>query len=363
MPQNIKTMKGFRFLIGGVAVILALTFSYSCNDWLGERQPGSISLSFTDDFLALTKAAESVPDTNDFILRVADSKGRTLYDGRYGDSPEKLLAEPGSYNVSIRSRDFSAPAFSTPQYGDDQVVVVLSGEESCVRLTCTQVNAGIRLKVASEFLTNYPDGTLHLKSADGGLMYSYSETRIAYFNPGAVSLVLSRGAKDETLFSRNLEPRQILTLNISAPAAGGSLSVSVDTSRNWVSENYVIGSSGSKGESPDNAMGVAEARSNVGASGVWVSGYIVGGDLTSSNAVFQPPYSSRTNILLGSRSSSSDKQTCLSVQLQKGAVRDALNLVDHPELLGSQVFLKGDIVESYYGIPGLQNITDFQLKD
>ena len=52
----------------------------------------------------------------------------------------------------------------------------------------------------------------------------------------------------------------------------------------------------------------------------------------------------------------------MSVQLAKGDIRDDLNLVDHPELLGRQVFLLGDIVESYYGIPGVQNISEYRLK-
>ena len=52
----------------------------------------------------------------------------------------------------------------------------------------------------------------------------------------------------------------------------------------------------------------------------------------------------------------------MSVQLLKGDIRDALNLVDNPELLGRKVYMKGDIVESYYGIPGIKNITDFVIQ-
>lgn len=347
------------------ALSLAVFTVCSCNDWLNGdgKSQGSISLRFSEDVSQLTKAVENIPDTNDFLLNVSDSRGNALYNGRYGDCPEKLLAGPGNYNVSIRSCEFSKPGFSTPQYGDDQVVVVTSGQDCGVVLTCVQVNSGVRLKVAPEFLSAYPDGTLHLKSTDGNLLFSYNEKRVAYFRPGAVSLVLSRGAKDETLFTRSLESRQILTINISVSASnGGSLSVQLDTSRIWLSEDYVIGENSGKGQDSSSAIGIAEARSRIGESGIWVTGYIVGGDLTSSNASFSAPFSSRTNILLGSRSSTSEKSAGLSVQLQKGAIRDALNLVDNPDLLGSQIYLKGDIVASYYGIPGIQSITEYQLK-
>jgi hypothetical protein len=50
------------------------------------------------------------------------------------------------------------------------------------------------------------------------------------------------------------------------------------------------------------------------------------------------------------------------VQLQQGDIRDALNLVDNPELLGRQVFLKGNIVPSYYGLPGLQGLSEYALS-
>ena len=91
-------------------------------------------------------------------------------------------------------------------------------------------------------------------------------------------------------------------------------------------------------------------------------GYIVGGDLTSSSASFSKPFSSRTNILLGPRSSTNEKSSCLSVQLPSGELREALNLVDNPEILGRKVCLRGDIVEAYYGIPGIKNISEYELQ-
>ena len=50
------------------------------------------------------------------------------------------------------------------------------------------------------------------------------------------------------------------------------------------------------------------------------------------------------------------------MELPKGKVRDALNLVDHPELIGRQVFVKGDIVAGYFNTRGLKNTSDYVLK-
>ena len=76
---------------------------------------------------------------------------------------------------------------------------------------------------------------------------------------------------------------------------------------------------------------------------------------------FEAPFSSRTNLAIASKSSCTNKESCLSVQLSAGEIRDALNLVDNPDLLGRKIWIKGDIVAAYYGIPGIQSISDYSL--
>ena len=348
------------------AVLSGACLFASCEAFIPVRPEGRLFLRFSEDVFRGTRSTGEVPDTNDFILTVLDSKGGEVYRGKYGDSPGSLNVPTGSYTIEAVSVDFVAPKFSAPQYGDRQVVAVASGSDSYVELVCRQLNAGVKLNIAPDFLTTYPGGSLHLRSDDGRLLYSYSEKRIAYFNPGNVSLILSDGPADEVLLTRNVESREILVLNVSAPPPGTSkqgVSVSVDTTRNWTVEDFVTGRGGDQGGDTETAYNVGQARAAAGAEDVWVCGYVVGGDLSSSSASFSPPFKSRTNLVLASRSSVTDKASCLSVQLQKGDIRDALNLVDNPDILGTEIFLKGDIVEAYYGIPGLQNITEYRFKD
>ena len=70
----------------------------------------------------LTRATVDLPDTDAFILTVKNSAGDVLYEGAYGDSPESMLVNPGSYTVKAVSRVFEKPEFSAPQFGDEQVV-------------------------------------------------------------------------------------------------------------------------------------------------------------------------------------------------------------------------------------------------
>lgn len=358
-------MKAFCFIL--------LYFCFQSCDMLGASASGGgkgeLRISFASGSDALTRSGMDVPDTSDFMLTVKDSKGNVVYDGKYGDSPESIVVDAGSYSVYVVSEEFTRPAFSAPQFGDEQCVVVPDGETVNVRLVCRQLNSGIRLNVDSGFLTAYPDGVLFLKAAAGKLMYGYSEKRIAYFSPGSVSLMLSDGGTDQILLTKNLAAQEILVLDVcvaeSAGSSGeasqsaGKISVAVDTTRNWTADSYVIGGDGGKGGDASYALTVAQAIASVGEEDAWVSGYIVGGDLSSSSASFDAPFSSRTNLVLGPRSSSSSRSSCLSVQLPSGELREALNLVDNPELLGTKVCIKGDIVESYYGMPGIKNVSEY----
>lgn len=331
-----------------------------------------------------TRASAEIPDTNDFILKVSDAQGKVLYEGAYGDSPESLLVDAGSYTVSVRSIEFTTPGFSRPLYGDEQVVVVKAGASVTVRLNCVLQNAGVRIQLAPDFLTSYPDGVLYLKAGDTRLMYGYSEKRIAYFNPGDVTLILYNRGQDETLLSRTLDARTVLTLNISAPHGGGgkaassTISVAVDTAKVWNSEYYAIGGGGNggsgsgsssgneddeKGSETDKAYSVSQASSHVGENGAWVFGYIVGGDLsTAGTTVKTSKLTKNTHLAIATRSSVTAKASCVAVELPKGSVRDALNLVDHPDLIGTRVYLKGNIVQSYFGTTGLKGVSDYVLK-
>ena len=284
-----------------------------------------------------------------------------------------MSVDPGSYTVKVLSRKFEAPEFSAPQFGDEQVAVVQQGMNTKVSLRCTQLNSGLRIRPSAEFSATCPGGTLKVKSSDGELNYSLSEKRIGYFKPGEISVSLVDGTASKTLLTRYLEACEILSLGITMPSGSGtqsgqscSLSMSVDTVRSWNESEYVSGSEdgGQSGASKTTAYGVSQAKQHAGEKGVWVCGYVVGGDMSSTKngIIFKAPFNSLTNIAIASRTSVSDKSSCFSVQLSKGDIRSALNLVEHPELIGCKVYLKGDIVDAYYGIPGIQNLTEYEIK-
>lgn len=350
---------------------LATGFLHSCEDFgapFRDKTPGE--LSWTIETGSLTKAASDIPDTNDFILTVKNAAGKVLYHGSYGDSPTTLEVEPGSYTVSAQSTEFTTPAFARPLYGDEQVVVVSGGQKVSVKLDCTLLNCGVTLKISPDFLTSHPDGVLFLKQGTTRLMHAYTEKRIAYFFPGEVSLLLYENGMDNALLTKRLAARDILSIKISAPSmdhASGSIKVAVDTSKNWITEYYTIGGDnnggGNSGVESSNAISVGDAHSHIGEEDVWVYGYIVGGDLTANGkSVKTSGITKPSHLAIAARSSVTEKASCVAVELPAGNVREALNLVDHPDLIGTRIYVKGDLVESYFGTTGLKGTSDYARK-
>ena len=94
-----------------------------------------------------------------------------------------------------------------------------------------------------------------------------------------------------------------------------------------------------------------------------MAGYIVGVATNTGKIAFDPPFTKNTNLVLGTKASTTDKDRCLSVELRAGELRDALNLQDHPDLQGRKVYIKGDLVSAYYGIPGLKAPTEYQFNN
>lgn len=368
--QNTISMKRHYTLAGTVIpAIAAAAICISCADLTRPEDgtaptggaPGTLEVLFNEKSIPATRGQE--PDKDDFILTVTSSGGDKVYDGRFGDSPESIIVDPGNYTVSIISEEFKVPGFDCPQYGDTQIVVVQPGKKASVLLDCRQMNSGVRLDITDSFVNSFPDGELTLKSNSGSLDYNYGETRTAYFQPGSVSLVLNHGSVTETLFTRPLERQQILVVELNAGGTGtgtAGISVQVDTTRQWISERYYYGDRGSGDNGIGCAYSISEAKEHPGQTDVWVYGYIVGCFNTSGSPTFSGPYTKNTNMVIAGRAGTTDKDYCISVELKAGAIRDALNIVDNPGNVGRKIYLRGDLVDAYYGIVGMKQLTEYQ---
>ncbi|MDE5929603.1 MAG: choice-of-anchor J domain-containing protein [Muribaculaceae bacterium] len=150
------------------------------------------------------------------------------------------------------------------------------------------------------------------------------------------------------------------------------------TDNRGTADEFTIDGISTGGEAGD---GTAEKPYNVGqivamnptstteavASGVWVSGYIVGSmptggsSTTLSGTIFGLDDAANTNMVIAADPGETDYTKCIGIQLPT-TMRDALSLQKVPGNLGKQVSLKGDVMK-YCGGPGLKNLTEYKLGD
>lgn len=110
---------------------------------------------------------------------------------------------------------------------------------------------------------------------------------------------------------------------------------------------------------------------------VWATGWIAGWIDTDANlshtldavsATFTLPATVNSNLLLypeplPENIEDINWELCATVQLPSGKVRDALNLVNNPDVLGKQVSLYGTSGSKYCGQYGLRSCTEFNWGD
>ena len=276
--------------------------------------------------------------------------------------------------LPVVSGKFSKPAFDAPQYGDSRSIRLASGQTAEVELVARQCNAGLRIRFSEEFSALYRDASIFVQSQEGTLAFGPSETRTAYYLPGNVYVLMNTGSESKMIYSVELSAGSIVTLRLSGaektvradPVSGIGLALTIDTTRVRNEIAFAWDGDGAGGEVPPagvpkDAVGIAAAKGMAGSKDVWVYGFLVGGDLTSKSCSFEAPFSSRTNVVIAGDASCRDRSQCMSVQLSAGDIRNALNLVDNPALLGRKIYLRGDIIEAYYKLPGLTNLTDYRL--
>jgi len=97
--------------------------------------------------------------------------------------------------------------------------------------------------------------------------------------------------------------------------------------------------------SQSNPYTIDQVSSKVGETGKWVTGYIVGS--TAKTKVGGTP--STENILIAPTATETNEANCIPVDISSSTVKANLDIVAHPELIGKQVKVQGDIVNTIFG--------------
>lgn len=95
---------------------------------------------------------------------------------------------------------------------------------------------------------------------------------------------------------------------------------------------------------------------------LWIRGFIVGyvygtemADAVFDVSELQGKSFSNTNVLIAERADETDYHRCLPIELpNRSQIRKALDLKQHPELVGTEVAVKGQ-VEKYFSVAGIKS--------
>lgn len=350
-----------------IPIILGIILIQSC-DLLnsGNVGTGELCLSFTHDpalFFresAFLKSNNSYQDTNSYILTIKSEEGDELYNGTYGNKPANFIVDAGSYDISVYSRKPSGPMFDTPIWGDSVTVVINADEQVKVNFKCTQVNTGIRMSFTDDFKSRFPGSGVGVLQDEKILDYKYTEERFAFVMPKFFAVTYSNSQKDTILMHKKFDAGQMISMRLNyntAPASSSNFTITVDTTRVWISDEFNVGAS-----IPDGCFTIEQAKAFIGTDAVIpVFGYIFGGDVTSNSMRISPPFTTKSCIVIAPNMMESNRNNCFVVELPNGKIRDGLNLVDKPHLLGRAVVITGKIVESYYGYPGIKSTKSYML--
>ena len=346
-----------------VLVLVMLLSLLSCSGLnISDEEKGGLFLKFGES--ESTKAVvRDFPDSNLFVLKISKNGGAVIYNGKYGERPADIRLEPGSYDVEVVSNLFSKPEFDMPYYVDKKSVVVQSGSTTSLSLVCKQINGGLRLIFSNGFKSHFSGYTPIVADSKGEADYVYGDTRFLYLNAGPIEIkVRSSGGSVVSVSRRDIAANEMLTLSLDAVGGvvpGAKSGIVIDTISTWVSDAFVYGQA-RDGSSKDRALNIGDIGERAGEKDLWVCGYIAG-YLTSASLINTPPFGTETNLALAASVGASDKSKCIGVALPAGAIRSALNLKANPGNLGRRLYIKGDIVESYFGAGGVNNVKEFLL--
>ena len=305
-----------------------------------------------------------IPDTNKMFLFIKGEAGDTVYNGLYGERPAELKVEAGNYTVNIYSHLPTLPEFDAPCWSDSKTITLAAGSVTSLAMVCRQSNGAMRLGFSPEFRQKYSAYTPEITDALGTVQYQFSEERFLYLKPGNIYVRLTPLATGQQvpLFSKLLAAKEMITINLrllqgdSASFGGGIL---IDSTSNWQTDSVFIG--GNDGSTQEKALTLERIREYVGLK-IWLTGYIIGGDVSDDTLRFTAPFTKETYLAVAATTTERSRDKCYAVSLPLGAIRDSCSLVRFPANIGRKICIKGTVKESYYGSPGVDPVTEIIME-
>ena len=309
-------------------------------------------------------------DSNNYRLTITTAGGVAVYDSSYIGRPEVFYVKAGTYKIRVTSRDFTEPDIY-PLFGQELSVKAKKDSTLRVEIVSRQMTGGMRFSFTYGFTSWFKGTGIYLKRDTVSVKYGYGTRHYLYFYPGEISVIYKNkdghssytppdkpGYVDTVLFKRKLKANELVTIALDydlTKVAKDGFTFSADTFRIRKDEYFNLG-----GIAPYGCNSVWYAQTHIGDT-INLFGYIVGGDVSSTSFKKEKPFTSKTNIVIGAQDWQALREKTIGVELPNGDIRKKLNLVDHPENLKKPIVIHGVVSDSYFGYPGLKNVSWYIL--
>ncbi len=309
-------------------------------------------------------------DSNSYLLTITSSAGKVIYDSTYIGRPDVFYVKAGTYKIRVLSGSFTEPSFN-PLFGQEQTVKAVKDSTMRVQLISRQLTGGIRFIFTTAFTKWFKGVGLYLKRDTLMSKYGYGTRLYKYFYPGEIQVIYKNkdgdpsytppdkpSYSDTILFKRKLKAAELVTISLDydiTKVSYNGFGLKIDTARIRKDEYFNLG-----GIAPYGCISVWYAQNHIGDT-LKLFGYIVGGDATTTTFKKVKPFASKTHIVVGAQEWQSLREKTIAIELPNGEIRRQLNLVDHPELIKKPIVIDGIVSDSYFGYPGMKNVTSYQL--
>ncbi|MDL2319647.1 endo-1,4-beta-xylanase [Alistipes sp. OttesenSCG-928-B03] len=280
-------------------------------------------------------------DQTKFLVEVYN--GSTTTSQLLGDG--KMTLRVGTYDVTVTSEEtYTLPAWNLPVYqGKEEGVVIESKSSQQVSITCTQINAGVKIVFDESVKNNYDNLAVKIENEDSeSLSYNYTneaDEDIAYFEPGLLTLSITDQDDNpikisgETSTQIDVEKKQIWTITLkTSTVLPGEMEIVIVIDDDVESKTPEFGVGEVEGDGSEaSPYSVGGAVNAMPAQGVWVEGYIVAPATVTRSA--------HNAVLIGS-TATEDEARCLIMEIPAGSLLAGLT---EETAIGTKIKLLGDI--------------------
>ncbi|BDD08506.1 hypothetical protein FUAX_09380 [Fulvitalea axinellae] len=252
-------------------MMLAGGFMFSCSSSSDDSTPtqkGELTISATVDSQTDSKTLARMSSNSVDDFQVSILKGDQVvhsYD-KFSEVPETVELEAGEYSVNAVSKEFTAPAFASPVYGDMEKVSVTAENTAQAELVCVQTNAGVKLVYTDAFKAKYSTYSAELSSEIGKLDYVQDEARTGYFLPGDVKMKINLPEDKSVEKTVAVAGKELWTVTVDyteeGEKTGISISITIDDSVDQKETTIIVrpgeGEEPGDGETPEPGEGDGE---------------------------------------------------------------------------------------------------------